>query len=106
MNSINFGINLIKSVKRLLRSSLPAADLTAEMETMAQGQVSMDDSFHRHNFPHMVWVDPSALPAIVIMPSLYYVSIVYCVSNTSSLITLSSSPSAYPIHIVSHEDEA
>ena len=29
--------------QRLLRSSLPAADLTAEMETMAQRHVSMDD---------------------------------------------------------------
>ena len=37
---------------------------------MAQRHVSMDDSFHLPNFPHMAWVDPSALPAIVIMPSL------------------------------------
>ena len=53
-----------------VRSILLAADLTAEMETMAQRHVSMDDSFHLPNFPHMAWVDPSALPTIVIMPSL------------------------------------
>ena len=56
--------------QRLPRSSLPAADLTAEMETMAQRRGSMDDSFHLPNFPHMAWVDPSALPTIVMMPSL------------------------------------
>ena len=72
--------------QRLPRSSLPAADLTAEMETMAQRHVSMDDSFHLPNFPHMAWVDPSALPAIVIMPSLR--ARFECI--TSSLITLSS----------------
>ena len=43
---------------------------SAEMETMAQHRASMDDSFHLPNFPHMAWVDPSALPTIVIMPSL------------------------------------
>ena len=32
--------------QRLLRSSLLAADLTAEMETMAQRHVSMYDLFH------------------------------------------------------------
>ena len=37
-------------------SSLPAADLTADMETMAQRRVSLDDSFHLPNFPHMAWV--------------------------------------------------
>ena len=40
------------------------------MKTMAQRRVSMDDSFHLPNFPHMAWVDPSALPAIVSRPSL------------------------------------
>ena len=54
--------------QRLLKSSLPAADLTAEMEAMAQRHVSMDDSFHLPNFPHMAYVDPSALPALAIMP--------------------------------------
>ena len=87
--------------QRLLRSSLPAADLTAEMETMAQRHVSMDDSIHLPNFPHMAWVDPSALPAIVVIPSLR--ARFECI--TSSLITLSS-PSASPIHIVSHDDDA
>ena len=56
--------------QRLPRSSLPAADLTAEMETMAQRRGTMDDSFHLPNFPHMAWVGPSALPTIVMMPSL------------------------------------
>ena len=32
------------------RSSLPAADLTAEMETMAQRCTLMDNSFHLPNF--------------------------------------------------------
>ena len=40
------------------------------MEAMAQRRGSMDDSFHLPNFPHMAWVDLSALPTIVIMPSL------------------------------------
>ena len=87
--------------QRLPRSSLPAADLTAEMETMAQRRSSMDDSFHLPNFPHMAWVDPSALPAIVIMPSLRArFECIYCIV----FITLSSS-SASPIHVVTHEDD-
>ena len=56
--------------QRLPRSSPPAADLTAERETMAQRRGSMDDSFHLPNFPHMARVGPSALPTIVMMPSL------------------------------------
>ena len=56
--------------KRFPRTSLPAANLMAEMETMAPRRGSMDDSFHLPNFPRMAWVDPSALPAIVTMPSL------------------------------------
>ena len=48
--------------QRLLRSSLPAADLTAEMETMAQSRGSMDYSFHLPIFPDMAWLAPSALP--------------------------------------------
>ena len=40
------------------------------METNAHHRASMDDLFHLPNFPHMVWVDPSALPTIVMMPSL------------------------------------
>ena len=48
-----------QSQRQLLpRSSLPVADLTAEMETMAQRRGSMDDSFHRPNLSHMAWVDP------------------------------------------------
>ena len=46
------------------------ADLTAEMETMAQRRSSMDDSFHLPNFPHMARASSSALPTIVMMPSL------------------------------------
>ena len=34
----------------------------AVMETMAQRRNSMDDSIHLPNFPHMAWVNPSALP--------------------------------------------
>ena len=49
-------------VSHIPRSSLPAANLMAVMETMAQRRGSMDDSFHLPNFPHMAWVDPSALP--------------------------------------------
>ena len=33
-----------------------AADLTAEMETMAQRHVSMEDSFYQPNFPNMAWI--------------------------------------------------
>ena len=88
--------------QRLPRSSLPAADLTAEMETMAQRRGSMDDSFHLPNFPHMAWVDPSALPAIVIMPSLR--ARFECIYRI--VLSTLSSPSASPIHIVSHEDDA
>ena len=58
---------LIESVRV---RALPAADLAAEMETMARRRGSMDDSFHQPNFSHMAWVDLSALPTIVIMPSL------------------------------------
>ena len=32
------------------------------METMAQRRDLMDDLFHLPNFPHMAWVNPSALP--------------------------------------------
>ena len=55
--------------QRSPRSSLPAADLAAEMETMAQRHDSMNDSFHLPNSPHMAWVGPSALPTMVMMPS-------------------------------------
>ena len=55
--------------QRLPRSSLLAAELTADMETMAPTIGSMDDSFYLPNFPHMAWVDPSELLAIV-TPSL------------------------------------
>ena len=51
-----------ESVSHILRSSLPAANLMAVMETMAQRRDSMDDSIHLPNFPHMAWVNPSALP--------------------------------------------
>ena len=60
----------VQRVRRILKSSLAAADLTAEMLTLAQRRASMDDSFHLPNFPHMAWVGPLALPTIVIMPSL------------------------------------
>ena len=43
--------------QRLLMSSLQAADLTAEIEIMAQRLGSMDDSFHLPNLPQMAWVD-------------------------------------------------
>ena len=73
---------------------------TAEMETMAQRRGSMDDSFHLPNFPHMAWIDPSALPAIC--PRLEHdLSVFYRIV----LITFAF-PSASPIHIVSHEDDA
>ena len=49
-------------VSHIPRSSLPAANLMAVMETMAQRRDSMDDSIHLPNFPHMAWVNPSALP--------------------------------------------
>ena len=91
---------------KLESESVPSQELStrsryAKMETMAQHRGSMDGSFHQPNFPHMAWVDPSALPAIVILPSLR--ARFECI--TSSLITLSS-PSASPIHIVSHEDDS
>ena len=58
-------------VRRILMSSLSGSrPKSAEMETVAQRRASMDDSFHLPNFPHMAWVDPSALPTIVIVPSL------------------------------------
>ena len=58
-------------VRHILRSSLSGSrPKSAEMETVAQRRASMDDSFHLPNFPHMAWVDPSALPTIVIVPSL------------------------------------
>ena len=71
------------------------------MEAMAQRRGSMDDSFHLPNFPHMAWVDPSALPTIVIMPSLRARD--ECI--VALFITLNS-PSRSPIHIVSQEDDA
>ena len=71
------------------------------MEAMAQHRGSMDDSFHLPNFPHMAWVNPSALPTIVIMPSLRARD--ECI--IASFITLFS-PSRSPIHIVSQEDDA
>ena len=85
-----------------IRRSQSQSHLTAEMETLAQCRGSRDDSFHLPNFPHMAWVDLSALPTIIIMPSLR-ARFEWIVA--SSLITLSS-PSASPIHIVSHEDDA
>merc|ERR1719370_1736293 len=58
-------------VRHILRSSLSGSrPKSAEMETVAQRRASMDDSFDLPNFPHMAWVDPSALPTIVIVPSL------------------------------------
>ena len=41
----------------------------ADMEAMAKLRGSMDDSFHLPDFPHMAWVNLSALPAIAIMPA-------------------------------------
>ena len=87
--------------QRLPWSSVPTADITAEKETMAQRRGSINDSFHLPNFPHMAWVDPSALPTIVIVPSLRELdSSVFSHRNTLF------SPSAFLIHIVSHEDDA
>ena len=40
---------------------LPAAKLMVAMETTAQRR-SMDGSFNLPSFPHMAWVNPSALP--------------------------------------------
>ena len=94
-----FRVRVSKSAEQ--RSSLPADDLTAEMETIAQRRGSMDDSLHQPNLPHMAWVDQSALPAMGIMPLLR--ARFECI--TSSLITLFS-PSASRIRIVSHEDDA
>ena len=54
--------------QRLPRRSLPAEDLTTEIE-MAQRRGSMDDSFHLPNSHHMAWVGPSAMASIVMMPS-------------------------------------
>ena len=89
-------------VKIKIRRSQSQSHLTAEMETLAQCHGSRDDSFHLPNFPHMAWVDLSALPAIVIMPSLRArFERIYRIV----LITLSS-PSASPIHIVFREDDA
>ena len=42
-------------------NSLPAADLTAGMEIMAERCGSMDDSFHFSSFPHMAWFGTSTL---------------------------------------------
>ena len=42
--------------------STGAANSMAVMRTMAQRHASIDDSFHLPNFPHMAWVNPSALP--------------------------------------------
>ena len=42
--------------------STGAANSMAVMGTMAQRHASIDDSFHLPNFPHMAWVNPSALP--------------------------------------------
>ena len=50
-----FCLLLIRIIQRLPRSSLLAADLTAEMETMAQRD-SMDNSFHLPILSHMAWV--------------------------------------------------
>ena len=134
--------SLLESESELIlpRSSPPAADLTAEMETLAQHRGLMDDSFHLPNF------DPSALSAIVeilscrqrthdermILLFQKYVSYssdctlmhlhvrrAFVACSLSSLVTMPSlrarfeciyrivlislsSPSASPIHIVSH----
>ena len=70
----------------------------AEMETMAPRRGLMDDSSHLPNFPHMAWVDPLALPTIVIIPSLR--ARPECIFIALPLMTLKS-PSASPIQILS-----
>ena len=48
----------------MLRTSLYGSrPKSAEMETVAQCCASVVDSFHIHNFPHIM-VDPSAFPRI------------------------------------------
>ena len=51
VNKIIFPFAIQSQSQRLPRSSLPAADLTAGMEIMAQRRGSMDDSFHLPDFP-------------------------------------------------------
>ena len=101
---VNFKTGVRVRVSRIPRSSLPAADLTAEMETMAQRRASMDDPFHLPNFPHMAWVDPSALPTIVIMPSLR--ARLECISLHRFINDTLVYQRSSPIHIVYHEDDA
>ena len=59
---IRVRIRVRVKVSHIQRRSLPAANLMALMETLALCCVSMDDSFHLPNFPHMALVNPLALP--------------------------------------------